>query len=225
MLDKEPPCPSPEAPHARDGHEGLSPYLVNSYVSPKSGLNGLPVLSHWEATAETAKAATDWKQPQAGEGRLSIRCGSRGGEGAPLARSRVPFQSPTCNTFETAELPGKCCLSPATSSQPRKVGTLPPSTPSPGLPRRPCPSHTRAHTRAYTRAHTHTLTWGDGAERGQEEPSAGATTRCSPAAPTTRQPRPRLHGMCPRQMPWPWGRTAPQHPCKLHWPFSQVSHC
>lgn len=33
--------------------------LMSSYVSPRSGLKGLPVLSHWEATAETAKAATD----------------------------------------------------------------------------------------------------------------------------------------------------------------------
>lgn len=38
------------------------PYLTSSYVSPRSGLNGLPVLSHWEATADTAKAATHCKQ-------------------------------------------------------------------------------------------------------------------------------------------------------------------
>lgn len=33
-------------------------YLINSYVSPSNGLNGFPVRSHCEATADTAKAAT-----------------------------------------------------------------------------------------------------------------------------------------------------------------------
>lgn len=33
-------------------------YLVSSNVSPNNGLNGFPVRSHWDATAETAKAAT-----------------------------------------------------------------------------------------------------------------------------------------------------------------------
>lgn len=50
-----------------------SPYLINSYVSPKSGLKGLPVLSHWEATAETAKAATDYKQFKDGLQQLQPR--------------------------------------------------------------------------------------------------------------------------------------------------------
>ena len=33
-------------------------YLINSYVSPSNGLNGFPVRSHCEATADTANAAT-----------------------------------------------------------------------------------------------------------------------------------------------------------------------
>lgn len=44
------------------GTQEAWPYLISSYVSPRSGLNGLPVLSHWEATADTAKAATHCKQ-------------------------------------------------------------------------------------------------------------------------------------------------------------------
>lgn len=33
-------------------------YLISSYVSPSSGLKGFPVLSHCDATADTANAAT-----------------------------------------------------------------------------------------------------------------------------------------------------------------------
>lgn len=35
-------------------------HLTSSYVSPRRGLKGLPVLSHWDATADTANAATHW---------------------------------------------------------------------------------------------------------------------------------------------------------------------
>lgn len=35
-----------------------STHLISSYVSPSSGLKGFPVLSHCDATAETANAAT-----------------------------------------------------------------------------------------------------------------------------------------------------------------------
>lgn len=50
-----------------------TPYLISSYVSPRSGLKGLPVLSHWEATAETAKAATDCKQFKDGSKQIQPR--------------------------------------------------------------------------------------------------------------------------------------------------------
>ena len=36
-------------------------YLMSSYVSPSSGLKGFPVLSHCDATADTANAATHYK--------------------------------------------------------------------------------------------------------------------------------------------------------------------
>lgn len=79
MLHKDPPHPSPES-CAQDTTRAPSAYLMSSYVSPRSGLKGLPVLSHWEATAETAKAATDWKQPQASEGVATMRtCEPRAG--------------------------------------------------------------------------------------------------------------------------------------------------
>lgn len=35
-------------------------YLMSSYVSPSSGLKGFPVLSHCDATADTANAATHY---------------------------------------------------------------------------------------------------------------------------------------------------------------------
>lgn len=36
-------------------------YLISSYVSPSRGLKGFPVLSHCDATADTANAATHYK--------------------------------------------------------------------------------------------------------------------------------------------------------------------
>lgn len=128
MLHKDPPHPSPES-CAQDTTRAPSAYLMSSYVSPRSGLKGLPVLSHWEATAETAKAATDWKQPQASEGVVTMRtCEPRAGV-APRHALGVTSQSPAGNACETTELPGKCCLSPTTSSKPQKAGTLPSPTP------------------------------------------------------------------------------------------------
>lgn len=132
MLHKDPPHPSPES-CAQDTARVPSAYLMSSYVSPRSGLKGLPVLSHWEATAETAKAATDWKQPQASEGV------------APRHALGVTSQSPAGNACETTELPGKCCLSPTTSSKPQKAGTLPSPIPVGACPAG-CLSHMCAHT-------------------------------------------------------------------------------
>jgi hypothetical protein len=40
----------------------LYPSLSNSYVSPKSGLNGLPSRSQLDAKALTANPATYWKR-------------------------------------------------------------------------------------------------------------------------------------------------------------------
>lgn len=57
-----PPAPSSLCVPSPGDPDSLSPYLISSYVSPRRGLKGLPVLSHWEATADTAKAATHWGQ-------------------------------------------------------------------------------------------------------------------------------------------------------------------
>lgn len=100
----------------------------------------MPVLSHWDATAETAKAATDWTGAWASE--------------------REPRAAPTL-TLRRVRLPVGTRLSHRTSGEtlchPHFLGvselrTLL-SAPSRGLPRRPV---TRAHTQCTHMQHTHT---------------------------------------------------------------------
>lgn len=115
----------------RDG----PPYLTSSYVSPRSGLNGLPVLSHWEATAETAKAATDCKQSTGGlerSGRPAVRHrgSARSASGSLFTPLTPCFPRVTC--LEIAGLPATCLSSPAIASVPQRNRTVHRSCPTIG---------------------------------------------------------------------------------------------
>lgn len=165
-LLEEPAHRQPERPTHR-------PYLMSSYVSPSSGLNGLPVLSHWEATADTAKAATHCKQhtgmsgSPAGGGSQGLQGGS--GTEIPwvIIYSLVTVQSSTCKCLRLQrfrEMP----LPPTTSSKPEEQELAAAYTAAAWTSYRPfaraCLSQlckcTGTHTRVCAVRYTqHTCTW------------------------------------------------------------------